>query len=271
MGYRSILVQAEANLAFDERIAVAAELARRSGGRLIGIGVHEEFQVMDSGYGYLDGTTIQALHDILQDELRDAEARMRAATTGLPLVWRASLGNPVDTLAAESCAADLVVASRTSGHHSRAAFAPAGDLIMSCGLPVLVLPPGARPLGGGRALVGWKNTLQSRAALTAALPLLQAASEVLLFRVTTKEDVDPAAELERVAERLRLNGVTVTTDLRPRSKNPVAQDLLQTAREAGAEIIVAGAYAHSRASEWVFGGVSDDLLRAADLPVLFGR
>jgi nucleotide-binding universal stress UspA family protein len=94
---------------------------------------------------------------------------------------------------------------------------------------------------------------------------------VVLFRVTTKDDLDPAAEIQDVAERLRRHGINVTTDLQPRSHRPVSLDVIDRARQVGAEMLVMGAYAHSRAAEWVFGGVTDDLLREADLPVLFAR
>jgi nucleotide-binding universal stress UspA family protein len=269
--YKSILVHSEPTAEADERLAVAAELVRRCDGRLLAIGAHEPFDFIDLGYGFLDGATIQAIDDAIKAQFTDAEARARAAAKNLPFFWRAVMGDPVEVLAARSCAADLIVASRTPHPHDRDAFAPAGDLIMSSGLPVLVLPPGARPLGGGPALIGWKNTLQSRAAISAALPLLKAASEVLLFRVTTKDDLDPAAEIEDVAERLRQHGVRVHADLRPRGHRAVSLDVLERAHEAGAEVLVMGAYAHSRTAEWVFGGVTDDLLRGADLPVLFAR
>lgn len=271
MEYKSILVHSEPTAAADERLAAAAELVRRHEGRLVAIGAHAPFRFIDPGYGYLDGATLQALDDAVKAQLTDAEARARAAAKDLPLVWRAIVGDPVGVLAAQSCGADLIVASRTPHRHDRDAFCPAGELIMSSGLPVLVLPPGARPLSGGPALIGWKNTLQSRAAISASLPLLKAASNVVLFRVTTKDDLDPAAEIDDVAERLRQHGIKVTTDLQPRGHRAVSLDVMERARQAGAEVIVVGAYAHSRAAEWVFGGVTDDLLRGADLPVLFGR
>jgi hypothetical protein len=146
--YKSILVHAEPADAADERLTVSVELARRFNGRLLAVGAHAPYRYFDTGFGSLDGTTLQALDDAIKAQLADAEARARAAATDLPLVWRAIIGDPVGVLAAQSCGADLIVASRTPPHCNRDTFAPAGELVMSSGLPVLVLPPGARPLSG---------------------------------------------------------------------------------------------------------------------------
>ena len=268
--YKSILVHVDPTAMADERLRVAADLARRAGGRLIAIGAQSPRDVIDPGNGYLDSGTVQALQDALTEALDDAERRARAAAGDLPFVWRGWRAAPVPTMAAEARGADLVIASPAPRHVDRTLIASAGDLIMTTGLPVLVVPPGAKTVMSRRAVVGWKNTAQSRAAVGAALPWLQAAEQVLLLRVTGGDESGAPAELADVAERLRLHGVKVETALM-RKSGAVSEDLLQRTRELDADVLVVGAYAHSRASEWMFGGVTRDLITGASIPVLFCR
>lgn len=271
MFYKSILVHVEPNALSDARVSAAAGLARRFHGRLIGIGAQAFYPAADFGYGYLDGEAIQALRDQVEENLKYAEARFDAAAKDLPTVWRAFTDLPGRVLTAQSRGADLVVASRTPPHCDQTSFAQPGDLIMSTGLPVVVMPPDGAEIVGKRILVGWKNTLQARSAITAALPLLIEAEEVLLSRVVVGDDEEAEAELNDVAARLKLHGAQVRLDARPRGGRSVAHDLLSLAAERQADLIVVGGYAHARMTEWVFGGVTDDLLRSADRPVLFAR
>jgi len=268
--YKSVLVHVEPNPLSDARVAAAVGLARRFHGRLIGIGAQAFMPSVDFGYGYLDGDAIQALRDQLEDNLRSAQARFEDAVRGLPAIWRSFTDLPGRAMAAEASGADLVVASRTPPRVDQTAFAQPGDLILSAGLPVIVMPPDAAEGVGKRILIGWKNTLQARSAITAALPLLVEAEEVLLSRVMVGEE-ESAADLQDVADRLKLHGVQVQLDVRRRTGRSVAQDLLSLAADQELDLIVVGAYAHARMTEWVFGGVTDNLLKSADRPVLFAR
>jgi nucleotide-binding universal stress UspA family protein len=269
--YKSVLVHVEPNPLSDARLAAAAGLARRFHGRLIGVGAQAFLPSVDFGYGYLDGEAIQALRDQLKENLNSAQARFDAAAKGLSTVWRSFVDLPGRVMASEARGADLVLASRTPPHCDQTAFAQPGDLIMAAGLPVIVLPPDTAEITGKRVLIGWKNTLQARSAITAALPLLVEAEEVVLSRMKVREDEGAEAELQDVAERLKLHGVQVRLDARTRAGRSVAHDLLSLAAEQELDLIVVGAYAHARMTEWVFGGVTDDLLREADRPVLFAR
>jgi nucleotide-binding universal stress UspA family protein len=268
--YKSVLVHVEPNPLSDARVAAAAGLARRFHGRLIGVGAQAFMPTADFGYGYLDGAAIQALRDQLEENLKVAQTRFEDAARGLPSVWRSFVDLPGRVMTAEAGGADLIVASRTPPHCDQTAFAQAGDLIMSAGLPVIVMPLEGAEVVGKRILIGWKNTLQARSAVTEALPLLVEAEEVLLSRVMVNEG-ESEADLADVAERLKLHGVQVRLDARRRTGRSVAQDLLSLAAEQELDLIVVGAYAHPRMTEWVFGGVTNDLLKSADRPVLFAR
>ncbi|MDR3472339.1 MAG: universal stress protein [Devosia sp.] len=271
MSYKSILVHVEPNPASDARIAVAIELARRFGGRVIGIGAQSFYPLVGFGYDYVDPGTIQTLQGILEENLGQAETRFRNATQDLSAVWRSAFDTPNRVIAEQARGADLVIASQAPPHCDETAFARPGDLIMTTGLPVLLLPPDHSDFSGRRILIGWKNTLQARSALSAALPLLKVAEKVVLARVQGNDEDDARSELQDVADRLTLHGVKPVCEVLERTESSVALDLLKAAKERDLDVVVVGAYAHARVSEWAFGGVTQDLLRLADRPVLFAR
>jgi nucleotide-binding universal stress UspA family protein len=271
MPFKSILTHVDTTDLLDARLAVAAAWAREAGGRVIGVGAQMLPRVFYTGDGYIDPDTFQAINDRINANLTDAEARFRKATEGLTSVWRSRIEDPARVVIDEARGAELVVASQRPAHADDSSFADPGDLVMGAGLPVLVLPPNVSHVAVRRVVVGWKNTPQARAALSAALPVLQAADRVELTRVKVADELGAMVELEDVAQRLSLEGVEVGFNAHGRSKDAVADDLLRLAHERHADLVVVGAYAHARLTEWVFGGVTHDLLTKADLPVLFAR
>lgn len=265
MAYKSILTHVGDDPACGARLALAADLARRGEGRVIGVGAEIFYGGMRAPGGYVDARTVQMLLDFAQQRLERAEARFHKATAGLPSLWRSRLERPEPVMADEARGADLIVASR----HAEAV--DAGELIMSSGLPVLVAPESVDRLAVRRILVGWKNTAQARSAIGAALPLMKIADKVEVVRVKVGDELEAMDELADVVERLKLHGVKAACEAHGRGRGSVAQDLLDRARDQNADLIVIGAYAHARLRQWVFGGVTRELLAQAALPVLYAR
>jgi nucleotide-binding universal stress UspA family protein len=270
VAYKSILVHVEPRQGAEARVALALDLARRFEARLIGVGA-ETFYPGFSDEPFIDAVTVRLLADLARKDVADAEDYFSALTQGaaVNVLWRARLGPPAEVVADEANSADLIVASRGSGADKPAA--DPGYLIMASGLPVLVAPPAASSLPLGRIVIGWKNTLQARSAIGAALPMLKLADKVEVVRVKAEDHVQAMQEIEEVIERLRCHGIKARGSAHGRSDASAANDLLGYARDQHANLIVVGAYAHARIGEWVFGGVTHDLLRDADIPVLFAR
>jgi nucleotide-binding universal stress UspA family protein len=270
MTYKSILVHVDESSGCAARLALAIDLVRRFEGRLIGVGAEIFYPGLGAPGGYIDVQTSQLLLDLAQQNLDRAESRFRTATAGLSTFWRGCLERPGTLIADEACGADLIVASRDQRPGPEVGADP-GELIMTSGLPVLVAPPGVDRLSERRILVGWKNTLQARSAITAALPLLKTADHVEVASVKVSQEFDAMAELGDVVERLRLHGVKAVCEAHDSARGSVAQALLDRAHDQSADLIVIGAYAHPRLSEWVFGGVTHHLLAHAEVPVLYAR
>jgi nucleotide-binding universal stress UspA family protein len=125
---------------------------------------------------------------------------------------------------------------------------------------VLVAPPAAPALSGKTVLLAWKDTREARRALSDAMPFLERAERVVVAAICPKEDVQAVSEAASdVADALRRRGVTAEAKV-VEHPHPDGFQLLRQASLEGADLLVCGAYGHTRLGEWVFGGVTADLL-----------
>lgn len=253
MAHLSLLVHVDETSEARERLAAAVALAKRNAARLIGVGA----------CGYPPPDPREPSHALLraaaEDDLRQAEEVFRAGTEALPdIQWRRAMRRPAQALIDLACAADLVVASRTAHEAIPERFARADELVLSAGVPVLLHPPAAAALDARRIVVGWKDTREARRAIGDALPFLATADEVLVLEIA---EADPPSEsLDEVCARLRRHGANAKGQRRDRPRTSPAELLIDAAREIGGDLIVAGAYGHSRWREVALGGVTRRLL-----------
>ena len=265
MTYASIMVGLDLGDGSRDRTRLAAQLAGRLQARLIGIASREP----DYLRGYDDGSTYGAT---TMDDIRDAaladlaeieQAFREVAGSGRLIEWRSDLQDPEIFAAEQSRAADLIVLGRRGGEDfSDPRFAlNAGRALMGLGKPVLVVPTGVDHLSLKRVVVAWKNTLQTRRALSDAMPLLKLAEEVQVVRVAVAENAAQDNEdLEDVVRYLELHGVNAEAFRKAQNGASVALALQSVAKDFDADLIVSGAYGHTRIREWFFGGVTRALL-----------
>lgn len=146
--------------------------------------------------------------------------------------------------------------------------------LFSSGKPLLLVPGGSRPtLRPKRVAVAWDSRIESSRAIREALELLQAADEVRLALVDPVESgyghgEEPGAD---AAAYLARHGVRVTVDRLPSMGQTVASVLRRHAVDASADMLVMGAYGHSRLRERIFGGVTRSMLEEPPLPILMAR
>lgn len=152
-----------------------------------------------------------------------------------------------------------------------------GDLVdqvaLHAGCPVLVVPDDWLSDTVGRTIVlGWDARPEASRALHGALPLLRRAALVVVVLVDPDPDLHrhgarPGAD---VAMYLARHGVAVEVLYEP-GVHGTAEALLGVARDAGADLVVAGAYGHGRLRELLFGGTTRGLLDHAGLPLLLAH
>lgn len=142
------------------------------------------------------------------------------------------------------------------------------------GKPLLVVPEGAHPtLKPKRVLVAWDASLEASRAVRESLGILVGADEVHIVMVDPIEDErhhgeEPGAD---IAAYLARHGVKATVDRLPSSNQSVAAVVFQHATDTAAELLVMGAYGHSRLRERIFGGVTRSAIDHPRLPIFLAR
>jgi nucleotide-binding universal stress UspA family protein len=117
--------------------------------------------------------------------------------------------------------------------------------------------------------IAWKSSVQAARALTAALPFLAIAKQVVLLIVAGDQRTNEE-EAERLMSGLRWHGVPVSVR-HLRAEDQSGPETLLSAAAEHAALLVMGGYGHSRLREWIFGGFTLHVLRGAEVPVLMAH
>jgi len=256
---RSILVQAGRDAGMTARLDTAMDIARAHQGHVtLLIDTPVDRFVTTDPYG---GTYVarEALEAAIADD--EALAEMfegRLAADDVPFDVQQFEFLPLDAMASAARLADLAVVSRSCGY--------AGDLAVTARCPVLALADGkalANPVQ--TACVAWDGGDEAAHALRGAVPLLRGAREVRVLTVLTeKAEGFPPTDALRYLSR---HGIKAELTELPRSGS-IEETLAQAVSQAGADLLVMGAYGHSRVREFLFGGVTKFFLEEESAPPL---
>ncbi len=264
MSYPTLLLHMDLEQSNAARLAVATDLAERFDALLIGTAAANPQPPV-----FADGTypvdTFEVDRQSARDAMDKAEASFRQALKRREnrIEWRDAFAPPARYVAREARAADLVITGTRPPE-----FLPnpnwrldGGDLVMRAGRPILFVPEAHdRPLDARTVVLGWKDTRESRRAACDALPLLRIAGRVIVAAVAEEAGQhDAHAAAGDVAAWLGRHGIAAEARCQPLISDP-ATELRRLAEDEGAELIVMGAFGQSRTREWIFGGVTHDLL-----------
>lgn len=274
MSFNTVMVQLDIDDPVGPRVTFAKSIALKFDADLIGFCAAEPRHVMPVG------DSDMAVADEMRRQVDEIEVRLvkvkedffRQADGDSRITWRSELGNPTQLLAFNARAADLLVLGcPTPGATDSCRTVDHGTLLLSVGRPVLLAPVDFQPVNAEGVLIAWKDTREARRAVVDALPFLSSASRV---RVTTLESNNLAAarqSAEDVVHYLGRHGIRATADAIDVGRSDESEALVQIAMEVGADLIVSGAYGHSRIREWAFGGVTRSLLRCSSITRLMSN
>jgi nucleotide-binding universal stress UspA family protein len=263
MTYASILVHVQAGDEGRSRLACASALARSFDATLIGLAAEMIPPLMpEDGISPAVAGWFEIMRESVEENLESARNTFDAASAGLakPTIWESGIRMPTRAMAGASRGADLIVTSPAPGRRDDSyRHASAAELVITSGRPVLITPSKGKEFVGARAILAWKDTREARRAMTDALPFFKRAQEVLVVELCGQDDErDAKLRTHDVASALQRHGVSASSKAVHGAAD--SQQILQQASEFGADLIVAGGYGHSRMGEWVFGGVTRDLL-----------
>jgi nucleotide-binding universal stress UspA family protein len=204
-------------------------------------------------------------------EEQHIELRETANGSGsVSVAWIQQSGHPGERVAKVARFHDLIVAGRSSPAMGGAS----GTLetaLMKSGRPVVVVPPYLSDVVARIVAIAWKESAEAARAVTAAMPFLAQAARVEVIEVIENgatDDGEADGSAERVVDHLAWHGIAAKARVAAAKDLSGPDALLNAARDAGADLLVMGAYGHSRLRETIFGGFTRRMLQAADLPVL---
>ena len=186
--------------------------------------------------------------------------------------WRTDDGLRAETVALHARYADLVVINQTDPQSADATHFADG-VLLSVGRPVLLVPYAGETSGFGRnILVCWNASREATRAVTDALPLLKAAQKVTILCIDSKKSAahgeSPGSD---IALHLARHGVTAVVAQTASGSADIGSVILSRAFDIGADLIVMGAYGHSRAREILMGGATRTVLQSMTVPVLMSH
>jgi nucleotide-binding universal stress UspA family protein len=282
MALKDILVHLDATPRSKARLDIAARIATQCGAHLTGV---HSIDVPSANYFYGAAMPFVPINpeeivERMRADATEAAAPIEAAfrdcvrRNGLQGEWRLVEGNPAAMVALHARYADLTVVGQPNSFEPQDNDAITVTTVMTSGRPVLAIPfAGDFPTLGERVLVAWNASREAARAVNDALPLMLAAKQVTVLAINPQRGIGglgdvPAAD---IALHLARHGV------KAEAAHTVAKDisdgeaLLSYAADIGADLIVSGAYGHSRARELVFGGVTRTLIAEMTAPVLLSH
>lgn len=277
MTYKTILVHLNDSRRAEAVLEPSAQLATRFNSHLIGLHVYSAVPASPIP------TASSALGSIIAAERKNSEAiadAFQRMTKNQPFAaeWQQQKVPHIDlanVVMNKGRAADLIVASQTNPDWD---LSPLMDfperLALESGRPVLVIPYiGRYQTIGRRVVVAWKAGREASRAVFDALPLLQGAESVHILEVKERagDSGTGLAPDTSIAATLSRHGI------KPEIRTSIALDIgigdeiLSRVADLDADLLVMGAYGHSRFREFVFGGATRHIARHMTLPTLFSH
>jgi nucleotide-binding universal stress UspA family protein len=276
MSYKTILVHLNDSRRAERVLEPAAHLAARFNAHLIGLHVYSAVPASPIPMAS------SALAPVVAAACRNSEAvadTFQRMTSGKPYVaeWQLQTFPHVDlasVVVERARAADLIVAGQTDPDWDQSPLMDFPErLALESGRPVLVIPyVGHYPTVGRRVVVAWKSSREAARAVFDALPLLREAEAVHVLQIKERAEAGTALVPDTlIAAALGRHGIKAEVRTSIVADISVGDEMLSRSADLDADLLVMGAYGHSRLREMIFGGATRDIARHMTLPTFFSH
>lgn len=280
MSYKDLLVVLDAAPSARERIDLAAALAERFGAHLVGL--YPLPTPRREHLGYYDPALLDPLFSQLCEAARIAAAKTRevfdhaADLRRLSAEWREIPEGPDASPALHARYADVTILGQLDPDRAETELIrPRPEHVaIASGRPVLIVPyAGHFENVGRRVLIAWSATREAARAVADAMPLLASAEMVTVLTIDARRTAAGHGELPGADITLHLarHGVKAQIETTVSAGLPVGEVLLSRLADLGADLLVMGAYGHSRAREVLLGGATRSVLHSMTVPVLMSH
>jgi nucleotide-binding universal stress UspA family protein len=216
------------------------------------------------------GSEAHRSHDSAERLLAAFEAAAQKAGVLHELIHEQSLSYRVpERLVEYARLRDLTIVSVPEAYDQWYAEA----IIFGSGRPTLVLPesPPSRPFSLNTIVVAWDFSRSAARAVADAIPILEKAKRVRVVTVTNEKIIDTKHSSEELTKNLARHGIDVILDRLDAAGRSIGNVLTSEVASHNADLLVMGAYGHSRFREFILGGATRNMLSKPPLPILFSH
>ncbi|MCP3687378.1 MAG: universal stress protein [Gammaproteobacteria bacterium] len=277
MTIKNIVVHIDNSTACKDRVKAAIELARSYDARLSSLFVVPDYYVPSYVEAQISTDVIAQIAEDAIDHAKQTQDNVKALgkAAGINLDCYIEEGNVVSIISEFARYADLLILGQAqSDDPDNISAGLADNLVLESGAPCLVIPYiGARPTLGKRILLAWNESRESSRALRDALPLIQTADHVSVLLIKPKSHNETHTETQKrvITGYLADHGVDADVKLCLDNHLDPGDTILAQASDNDIDLIVMGAYGHSRLREIVLGGATRHLLKEMTVPVLISH
>jgi len=203
---------------------------------------------------------------------RFSEAAGRAAISFERIMAPVDLANAGDRFGGIARRFDLSIVAQPEAEKAAVEKMIVSGAIFDSGRPVVVVPYiQTAPFKLDRVMICWDNSRPAARAIADAMPVLGLARSTEVVTVVEGALNEDEPDRADIGQHLTRHGLSVNINRIVREKIDVASALLSHAADSGADLIVMGAYGHSRLREFILGGVTQSMLRSMTVPVLMSH
>ncbi len=276
MAIKTILAVLPDMAATERVMRLAAPLARKTGAHLIGLHVTEAIEVYAGVAMYVSVPDTERFTAAQAERAAEIGKAFETAIAGEDFVseWRhveTRSATASDRIIEHARAADLVIMAQVDPKDE---FGDGGialqRTIRKCGRPVLVVPyAGSFESVGAKALIGWSPTREAARAAHDAIPLIDGEAVILTARHKGAEDSLPQETARELAAAYDRQGIKTEVVDRTDDGLAIGSVLENESFERNCDLIVTGAFGHSKVYDFVIGATTTHLLESMTVPVLF--
>jgi nucleotide-binding universal stress UspA family protein len=276
MGFKEILVHLDGDKQGLARLETAIHLAGSHEARLVGLHVVQPLQLpafIEIGMGR---ELLEAQRELAWEAAEQTKRLFIEQTdrAGISAEWRADEGDLLDVVGEHARYCDLAILGQRDPNNDSAPEGYPDRLILTSGRPILVIPYAGRFSDiGRRVMVAWNASALATRAVHDALPLLCGADKVIVMAINPKDGTERFGDVPgaAVCQHLAHHGVKAEAQDAYAPDVEEGEELLSLAADEGVDLLVAGAYGHTRWRDLVLGGVTRHLLDYMTMPVLMSH
>ena len=278
MAYRSLLVHIDDTKANTKHLEAAIVLAQAHGAHLTGIYAAIEPSLPGNILAevparLLDGLQKQAAERVTAAEAAFTEVVERAGLSSDFRVVHCTSSRVAEVIALHARYADLVILGQPEPRDNGEVDAEMPeDVVLGAGRPALVIPYiGAGKQIGKKILIAWDGGREAARAINDALPLLEKAESVAVLVINPSRGGHGEQPGADIALHLARHGITVEAQHIEVRDISTGNALLSRLADEDVDLLVMGAYGHSRLRQMVLGGVTREMFQQMTVPVLMSH